>query len=347
MQVVDGHHRTKIAIELGHEWIPAIIYNFKSKAEEKVHIHETNVSRRQLNDFEKIKLSYELVSNDTNLEYGDGRIRELVAKNVGVSSATCQRGINIIENGSAELNESVTAGRMSINKAHGVVQRKQKRERLVAEARKLPRTGERFKLILDDFRACGLADDSIDCIFTDPPYDKESLPLYRELGRLAMRVLKPGCSLVTYIGGYSLPQIIDSLRESGLTYNWYCYMKHTGPTRLMNSNHVICEGKLLLWFYKGNRLKDTGKYVGDFVKSGQYDKSLHEWAQSAVEPEHFINQVTLENDTVLDPFMGSGTTGIAALKLDRQFIGFEIDKERFEVAQANISRATSKETDAR
>ena len=34
--------------------------------------------------------------------------------------------------------------------------------------------------------------------------------------------------------------------------------------------------------------------------------------------------------------MGSGTTGIAALNLNRKFIGIEIDKERFEIAKANI-----------
>src|SRR3972149_3110425 len=43
-----------------------------------------------------------------------------------------------------------------------------------------------------------------------------------------------------------------------------------------------------------------------------------------------------EGDTVLDPFMGSGTTGIVAKKLDRNFIGCEINKEYFEIASARI-----------
>ena len=50
----------------------------------------------------------------------------------------------------------------------------------------------------------------------------------------------------------------------------------------------------------------------------------------------FLKPLTVENQIVLDPFMGSGTTGIAALNLNRKFIGIEIDKERFEIARANI-----------
>jgi len=46
----------------------------------------------------------------------------------------------------------------------------------------------------------------------------------------------------------------------------------------------------------------------------------------------------VENDTVIDPFLGSGTVCVAALKLGRQFIGAEIERERFEVAEARISK---------
>jgi len=46
-----------------------------------------------------------------------------------------------------------------------------------------------------------------------------------------------------------------------------------------------------------------------------------------------------EGDTVLDPFMGSGTTGKMAKQLNRDFIGIEIDKEYFEIAKARIEAA--------
>lgn len=52
--------------------------------------------------------------------------------------------------------------------------------------------------------------------------------------------------------------------------------------------------------------------------------------------ERIILSTTNEGDTVCDPFMGSGTTGIACKKLNRNFIGIELDKEYFEIAKKRI-----------
>lgn len=54
-------------------------------------------------------------------------------------------------------------------------------------------------------------------------------------------------------------------------------------------------------------------------------------------PDWFIRLFTAENQIVLDPFMGSGTTGVAALKLNRRFIGIEKEEKYFNVAQERIS----------
>jgi DNA modification methylase len=52
--------------------------------------------------------------------------------------------------------------------------------------------------------------------------------------------------------------------------------------------------------------------------------------------EFFIRNHTWEGDTILDPFMGCGTTGVAALKHGRNFIGIEIDEGYFKVAESRI-----------
>lgn len=44
--------------------------------------------------------------------------------------------------------------------------------------------------------------------------------------------------------------------------------------------------------------------------------------------------------TILDPFMGSGTTGVACVKLGRRFIGIEIDPKYFDIACRRIEEAT-------
>lgn len=54
-------------------------------------------------------------------------------------------------------------------------------------------------------------------------------------------------------------------------------------------------------------------------------------------PETCIALSTKENDTVLDMFMGSGTTGVASKKLNRNFIGIELDTKSFEIAKERIN----------
>jgi tRNA/tmRNA/rRNA uracil-C5-methylase (TrmA/RlmC/RlmD family) len=52
-----------------------------------------------------------------------------------------------------------------------------------------------------------------------------------------------------------------------------------------------------------------------------------------------IARLTDEGDTVLDPFMGSGTTGVACAKLGRNFIGYEINPDYFAIAEKRIAEA--------
>ena len=54
--------------------------------------------------------------------------------------------------------------------------------------------------------------------------------------------------------------------------------------------------------------------------------------------KHLIELLSNENDTVLDCFMGSGTTGVACKELNRNFIGIELDEKYFEIAKERIER---------
>jgi DNA modification methylase len=96
----------------------------------------------------------------------------------------------------------------------------------------------------------------------------------------------------------------------------------------------------LLWFIKGDRLLTTD-FLSDVIKSDTPSKVIHKWEQSTIEAEHVISRLTVEGQTVFDPMMGSGTSGVEAVKLGRRFIGMEIDSDKFEIAKARIGNVSS------
>ncbi|MEA3496620.1 MAG: site-specific DNA-methyltransferase, partial [Bacteroidota bacterium] len=53
---------------------------------------------------------------------------------------------------------------------------------------------------------------------------------------------------------------------------------------------------------------------------------------------HLIKLISFEGQIVLDPFMGSGSTGVACLKLKRNFIGYELEKDYFEIANIRLEK---------
>lgn len=79
-----------------------------------------------------------------------------------------------------------------------------------------------------------------------------------------------------------------------------------------------------------------GNYVGAIVTDGAHPtgKPLPLFGQ-------FVSNFTNHGDKVLDPFMGSGTTGVAAISQGRKFIGIERDERYFEIACKRIERAVA------
>ena len=81
-----------------------------------------------------------------------------------------------------------------------------------------------------------------------------------------------------------------------------------------------------LWIInrRDNSGAHNGKYHGNFVPQI---------------PHQMMMRYTRKGDWILDPFMGSGTTGVACKEYRRNFIGIEIDKKYFEIAQDRINKS--------
>lgn len=98
---------------------------------------------------------------------------------------------------------------------------------------------------------------------------------------------------------------------------------------------VVIKWKPLLVFIKGNK-PQLPDYLSDLVFSQRADKLLHTWQQGSAEAEHAIKILTAESQIVLDPFLGAGTTAVCAIKLQRRFIGIDIDPNALDSVRANL-----------
>jgi DNA modification methylase len=90
-------------------------------------------------------------------------------------------------------------------------------------------------------------------------------------------------------------------------------------------------------------LKNHSLVKGDYDKTNMWEfnpetKSKHSAPFPVILPQKCIKYYSYENELVLDPFMGSGTTAIAAIRENRNFIGSELNKEYFELSQNRIKK---------
>lgn len=197
-------------------------------------------------------------------------------------------------------------------------------------------------IIIGDYRTSGnvLASNSVDLIFTDPPFDKRHIRQYADLGQFAARVLKPGGSLITYLGDYALPEILSHVLQSReLRFWWPLAVLHAGQTRVLDKFGVAVRHKTLLWFVKGGQR--ARKHQVDTLVLSQRDKRHHRWQQGLTEAAYYIARLTPPGGLVVDPYAGSGTTCLAALRTGRRYLAFERNSPTARRARARLAAATS------
>lgn len=102
-------------------------------------------------------------------------------------------------------------------------------------------------------------------------------------------------------------------------------------------------------YYRGNKKGELsgnplGKNPSDVwdipnVKANHVEKTQHPCQFPVAIPQRLIKALTYEGGVILDPFMGAGSTGVAAILEKRKFIGAEIQKEYFDIAKARLEQA--------
>lgn len=177
----------------------------------------------------------------------------------------------------------------------------------------------------------------------------EANDLYRAALPEMYRILGPGCCCCCCCcGGGSDPQFarwslwMDEVfrfkqmvvwDKGPMGMGWH-YRRSYETVLVGEKNGAACR-----WY-------DTTNKVENIIRPNKFGKIIPSADQHPTEKpvglaKHFIQLHTKPGDLVIDPFMGSGTTGVAALQLGRRFIGCEIDPGYFAIAEKRIKQTAA------
>ena len=208
---------------------------------------------------------------------------------------------------------------------------------------------------------------SVDCIVTDPPY--ESLEKHRKTGTTTRlkkskgssnrwfpvipnsafpalfaemaRVLAKDAHLYLYCDQETMFVVRSMAEEAGFKF-WKALI--WDKKRIGMGYHYRARHEVILFFEKGKRkLNDLG--VSDVIEVPRIKKATAWPTEKPPEVSSvLISQSTGEGDVVLDPFMGSGSVGVAAARLGRHFIGGDIEPEAVERTRDRLLREGAEES---
>lgn len=120
--------------------------------------------------------------------------------------------------------------------------------------------------------------------------------------------------------------------------------------RNMNLHFINSTEAWIYFTYKSHTgtFNNNGKAIHDFVETSVTPGSEKAFGKHPTQKpiqllEHFVTILTNENEVIFDPFSGSGSSGVAALKHHRKFIGSEIDKEYYKNSKERLDSVIKNE----
>lgn len=209
-------------------------------------------------------------------------------------------------------------------------------------------------LYLGDCRAIMPMVEGVDAVVTDPPY--EFVPMggglgakrqvYKDIYAAKLHegfdpdlVLGVAPAIIVFCAKAQMKRMIEFGETNGFRWNLTTFNK-TNPTPLCGANYLP-DTEYIFHFWKGVRLgggyNDKSRF---WVGPASGDSKVHPTIKPVGLMEKLIRvSIDRPSPVILDPFMGSGTTGVACVKLGRKFIGIELDPKYFDIACDRIRKA--------
>ena len=186
--------------------------------------------------------------------------------------------------------------------------------------------------------------ESVDIIFTDPPYGQEYIPVYEELAQFAQHALKPGGHLLVMTGQAYLPDIVDRMKVAQrIKWHWMMAYRMPGSNAFIHARNVYNQQKPILWYVKDRSTLDCGIHDMPTAKEPDATNEYHDWGQSEEGATSVLARFAervCPGGVVCDPFVGGGAFGVAAVKLGFQFIGADKSSGEIQVTRARLSEVS-------
>ncbi|QTE74004.1 site-specific DNA-methyltransferase [Clostridiales bacterium FE2010] len=220
-----------------------------------------------------------------------------------------------------------------------------------------------------------LPEKSIDLILTDPPYNLGLFMKTRATNLKAMRpnffgaagwddldfeawktsmdamfaecarVSREGASMIVFMSIIKVETIIQLATKHGFYYKTTGIWHKLNPMpRNMNLHFINSTESWIYFVYKKHTgtFNNHGKAIHDFFEtsvtpSGEKNHGKHPTQKPVALLENFVTLLSNKGDIIFDPFMGSGSTGVAALTHNRKFIGADLSKEYCELSERRLS----------
>lgn len=150
------------------------------------------------------------------------------------------------------------------------------------------------------------------------------------------RILKSKGHCYIFCNDKNVQELLNVSNEVGFKEsNILVWIKNNAcPNRYYMKN---CEFVLFLYKENAKPIINMGSKAAFNCKNINGKDKKHPTEKPVEILTTFINNSSQENEVVFDPFMGSGTTGVAALQNNRNFIGIELDENYFKIAQQRIN----------
>ena len=219
-----------------------------------------------------------------------------------------------------------------------------------------------------------LPDKSVDLIFTDPPYnlspyssgnikmswrkefnndlaewDKENfIPL--EWADEFRRILKPNGNIFAFCSYNLIGKWHEAFDPLFDTFQFVVWHKTNPPPKLYRAGFLnSCELIVCMWnkghIWNFGRQNEMHNFIESPICMGR--ERVKNPTHPTQKPLKILNKIieiaSHQSDVVFDPFMGVGSTGVSAVQLSRNFIGFEVNPEYFAVAKKRIETANKNE----